>query len=185
MGKKKSRAKAVESAPFGRRIAAFLIDWYVGALATALPVATVALCLGREVTDQNILGYEAPWGAVAGLLGVTCGLVYYAVVPMLLDGRTLGKALMHLRIRSRGGGRADAGQLVLRQAVGLVLVEQAAVGTSFVVQQLVSMAAGPVATTGVMWAGMALTLASFVCVGVRRDHRALHDLLSDTRVVLG
>lgn len=184
MGKKKGKkARAPQPASFGKRIAAFLVDWYVGALMTALPVVAVALGTGREMTDQNIVGYDALWGVLAGALGVAAGVIYYVLVPMVFDGRTLGKRLFGLRVASGDGSPATPLQMVLRQFVGLMLVEQSAVGTSFVIQQLISIGFGGYAATVVMWTGMGLTLASFACVGIRRDRRAIHALISDTRVV--
>lgn len=179
----RTASRSVRAASFGRRIGAFLVDWYVGSLATALPVACVAMSLGYEMTAQDILAYPAPWGLVAGTAGIAAGIAYYALVPMLAHGQTLGKRLFGLRIAARNGERASAGRLALRQAVGLVLVEQAAVGTGTVVQQVIALLAGAPVAAGVMWAGFALTLASFVLCGVRPDRRALHDLIAGTCVV--
>lgn len=171
------------AAPFGRRIVAFLINWYVGSLVTAVPVAAVAVSLGYQATDQNVLDYPAPWGLIAAVTGIVAGVVYYGVVPMLTKGQTLGKRLLGLRIVGRDGERATACQLVLRQVLGLILLEQAAVGTSTVVQQVIALLAGATAATVVMWVGYALTLASFAVCGAAPSHRALHDLISGTRVV--
>lgn len=178
----RSSSGSAGAAPFGRRIIAFLIDWYVGSLATALPVACVAMSLGLEMTEQNVLSYPEPMGLAAALLGIAAGVAYYALVPMVFRGQTLGKRLLGLRIIDRDGAPAAPVQLILRQFVGLILIEQAAVGTGAVVQQLVALVAGGDVATIVMWAGFALTLVSLVVCGVRPDRRALHDLIAGTRV---
>lgn len=180
----RNASRTVRAASFGRRIGAFLVDWYVGSLATAVPVAVVAMRLGLEMTDQNIVGYPPPYGLFAGLAGIAAGAVYYALVPMVLRGQTLGKRIFGLRIAGQHGGAVTPAQLLLRQVIGLILIEQAAVGTGTVVQQVVTLLAGGDVATAVMWMGFALTLASFVLCGVRADRRALHDLIAGTEVVM-
>ena len=162
---------------------AFLVDWYVGALMTALPIALVAMGLGREMTDQNIALYEGHWGLVAGLLGLLCGVAYYALVPMLLHGQTLGKRLCRVRIVAEDGSEATAVQLLGRQVLGLMLVEGAAVGTSTVIWQVVHILTGVNLLVHAMAVGTVVTLASGVVLGLSSRHRALHDLMFRTMVV--
>lgn len=184
-GRKAARGSSrdLRAAPLGLRAVAFLIDWYLGSLVTALPVAVIATNLGLEMTDQDITSYAAPFGLIAGLLGIVAGLLYYAVVPMLMGGQTLGKRLLKLRIASKDGGSASPLQLLARQGLGLIVIEQAAVGTGTVVQQMISLTLGSTAANVVSWAGIALTLAGFALAVFHRDHRALHDFLAGTKLV--
>lgn len=176
-------SRGMRAAPLGRRVCAFLIDWYVGSLATALPIAVVAMSLGLEMTDQNVLEYAEPHGLVAGLAGILAGFIYNALVPLVTDGQTLGKRLMKLRIVSADGDSATPLQLVLRQGLGLILLEQDAVGTGTVVQQVLSLTLGSTVSVVSGWVGLALTLVSFALCLVRKDKRALHDLIAGTRLV--
>lgn len=178
----RNASRSLRAASLGRRVVAFLIDWYVGSLATAAPIAAVAIYLGYEMTEQNIVDYPAPWGLIAGVAGVAVGLVYYVLVPMLTQGQTLGKRLLRLRIVSRDDGPATMPQLALRQ-MSIILLEQAAVGTSTVVQQVIALLVSSTVAAAIMWVGYALTLVSFAACGVTRGRRALHDLIAGTRVV--
>lgn len=176
-------SRGMRAAPLGRRVCAFLIDWYVGSLMTALPIAVVAMNLGLEMTDQNIIEYAEPYGLVAGLAGILAGLIYYALVPLVTDGQTLGKRLLKLRIVSADGDPATPPQLVLRQGLGLILLEQDAVGTGTVVQQVLSLTLGSTVSVVSSWIGLVLTLVSFALCLVRKDNRALHDLIAGTKLV--
>lgn len=176
-------SRGMRAAPLGRRVCAFLIDWYVGSLVTALPIAAVAMNLGLEMTDQNIIEYAEPYGLVAGLAGILAGLIYYALVPLVTDGQTLGKRLLKLRIVSADGDPATPLQLVLRQGLGLILLEQDAVGTGTVVQQVLSLTLGSTVSVVSSWVGLVLTLVSFALCLVRKDNRALHDLIAGTKLV--
>lgn len=184
MGKKKRTAAtpAVEPAPLLRRTGAFLIDWYVGALATALPIAVIATQLGREMTDQNIYAYEGQWGLIAGLLGILFGVVYYALVPMLTHGQTLGKRICKVRIVAKDGSDASALALLGRQVLGLMFIEGASVGTSTVVWQVVHILTGVNLLVHAMAVGTVVTLVSIVLVGMSAKHRALHDMIFGTVV---
>lgn len=176
-------SRGMRAAPLGHRVCAFLIDWYVGSLVTALPIAVVAMNLGLEMTDQNIIEYAEPYGLVAGLAGILAGLIYYALVPLVTDGQTLGKRLLKLRIVSADGDPATPLQLVLRQGLGLILLEQDAVGTGTVVQQVLSLTLGSTVSVVSSWIGLVLTLVSFALCLVRKDNRALHDLIAGTKLV--
>lgn len=188
MGKRKKRAAtrpAVEPAPIMRRVGAFLIDWYVGALATALPIALIATQLGREMTDQNIAAYEGQWGLIAGLLGILFGVAYYALVPMLMRGKTLGKRICGLRIVSKDGSDVSSLALLGRQVLGLMFIEGASVGTSTVVWQVVHIVTGVNLLVYAMALGTVVTLVSIAMVGMSAQHRALHDVIFGTVVTEG
>lgn len=184
MGKRSgSSAKVLAPAAFWRRGAAFAFDWYVGALATSLPIAFVASMQGREVTDQLISTFAAPYGLYEGIAGLLAGLVYYAVVPMACAGQTLGKRLLHVRIVAADGSEASPVALAVRQVLGMMLIEGAAVGTSTVIRGLVEIATGAVLPTWAYAVSFAITLASVAIFAFRRDGRSLHDLLAGTMVV--
>ena len=186
MGKRKKRAvparPAVEPAPIMRRVGAFLIDWYVGALATALPIAVIATQLGREMTDQNIAAYEGQWGLIAGLLGILFGVAYYALVPLLMHGQTLGKRICKVRIVSKDGSDASSLALLGRQVLGLMFIEGASVGTSTVIWQVVHIVTGVNLLVYAMAIGTVVTLVSIAMVGLSAHHRALHDVIFGTMV---
>ena len=100
-------------AGLGRRFFAYLVDWYIGALVTAFPVSAVSMKLFETVKNQNLLTFPAPWGLIAGGLGLAAAVLYYAAVPILVwRGQTLGKRWMKIKIADSSGGEASAGQLI-------------------------------------------------------------------------
>lgn len=174
---------AGETATFSRRAAAFVFDWYVGALVTSLPIAYVAASLGRDMSDQAIATFPAPLGLWAGIAGIVAGVLYYVAVPLLLGGQTAGKRLLHVRVVAADGDDAGIGAIVVRQLVGIMLVEGAVVGTSTVLREVVSMLTGASLSFPLLVAGFVITLVSIGICGVRHDRRALHDLIAGTKVV--
>ena len=86
------KKEELRPAGLGRRFAAYLVDWYLGALATALPVSVVSMKLFGTVQNQNIMTFQPPFGLIAGALGLFAALIYYVAVPVLLwRGQTPGK----------------------------------------------------------------------------------------------
>lgn len=184
MGKKGMRsALTPEPASLLRRAGAFLIDWYVGALATALPIVVVAMWLGHDMADQNIVAYEGSWGMVAGLLGILFGIIYYAGVPILMRGQTLGKRILGVRIVAGDGSDASPLSLLGRQVLGLMVIEGASVGTSTVMWQVFHILTGVDVLVNAMAVGTVVTLASIAVAGLSAQHRAIHDMVFGTVVV--
>ena len=170
-------------AGLGRRFFAYLVDWYIGALATAFPVSAVSMKLFETVKNQNLLTFPAPWGLVAGGLGLAAAVLYYAAVPILVwRGQTLGKRWMKIKIADSSGGEASAGQLIIRQLAGIIILEGSLMSASTIWHQLVTILTGVNVVTALMYAGMAVSLVSAVLTLAGR-RRAIHDRISGTVVV--
>ena len=176
------KKKEFQPAGLGRRFAAYLVDWYLGALATALPVSVVSMKLFGTVQNQNLLTFYPPYGLIAGALGLFAAVIYYVAVPVLLwPGQTPGKRWLKIKIVDQDGGDAGAGQLFLRQLVGMIILEGSLVSASTIWHQMFTIATGINVVNVLMYAGMAVSLVSVVLVLAGR-HRAIHDRIGGTAV---
>ena len=81
-GQQERQQEATQTVALSRGFIAYLVDWYVGALATALPVSIVSMRLFQTMTNQNIMSFDPPYQLIAGALGVLCALLYYVVCPL-------------------------------------------------------------------------------------------------------
>ena len=179
----KKMAGNVQDAGMTRRFIAYLIDWYVGALATALPISMVAMKLYGTVKNQQIMEFAAPMGMVAGAMGLLCAVLYYWVVPAAVwKGQTLGKRWLHIKIVGADGGEATPGMLARRQLLGIIVVEGSLVSASTIWHQMATMATGINLVTPLMYAGIAVSLVSAIMV-LFGGHRAIHDYLGGSRVI--
>ena len=167
------KKKEFQPAGLGRRFAAYLVDWYLGALATAL---------FGTVQNQNLLTFYPPYGLIAGALGLFAAVIYYVAVPVLLwPGQTPGKRWLKIKIVDQDGGDAGTGQLILRQLVGMIILEGSLVSASTIWHQMFTIATGINVVNVLMYAGMAVSLVSVVLVLAGR-HRAIHDRIGGTAV---
>ncbi|HIZ78782.1 MAG TPA: RDD family protein [Candidatus Lachnoclostridium stercorigallinarum] len=170
-------------AGLGRRFLAYLADWYLGALATALPVSVVSMKLYGTVQNQNIMSFYPPYGLIAGCLGLFAAVIYYVAVPVLLwRGQTPGKHWLKIKIVNEDGSEAGTGRLILRQLLGIIIVEGSLVSASTIWHQMVSIITGVNVVSILMYAGMAVSLVSSILVLAGR-HRAVHDWIGGTVVV--
>ena len=125
-GKKKSEPVYVP-APWSRRGFAYLLDGYLGSAFSVIPVGLLWNMLTEEVViNTDLTLFDAPYGWLAGFLGLVFGAVYYYVIPMWVwKGQTLGKRLMNLRIVGEDNNPLPAGRLAVRQLAGVMLLEGA------------------------------------------------------------
>lgn len=168
-----------------RRFFAYLVDWYFGALCSCLPVFVASSFLIGDMTNQNLLELPAPWGVVAGIAGVILACCYYVLFPLLVwEGQTPGKRLCRIKIVDRATGeKAELLALLLRQILGIVVLEGTIAGASAMWHQVVTTITRVNVVTPLMYVGFALTLASSVMILVRKDRRCIHDFLGSTIVV--
>ena len=128
------------------RAAAYAIDAFAVASLYALGAAVVEYLL--SVLGWNVDLADRPWLTAAGL--VTWYFLYFTY-PLSVSGRTVGMAVLGVRVVRADGSDLSLGRAALRVTVYPL---------SFLVFGI----------------GLLLIL-------LRRDRRALHDLLADTAVV--
>lgn len=182
--KKRQKAAAkVEQAGLSRRLIAYLIDWYLGGLATAFPIAVFSMRQFDTVQNQNLLQFAAPYGIIAGALALLCAVLYYAVIPTCVwNGQTVGKRILKIRIVDQDGAPAALPAIFFRQLVGILIVEGGLITASAVLHQILTLLTGVQLVQPLMYIGLVVSVVSAVLVLVD-GHRAIHDRLSGTQVV--
>ena len=88
-----------KNAPLTRRVLSYFIDWYLGALCAAFPIAVVSQKLYGTMLKQNLLKIQQPYGFIAGIIGVIFALFYYIYIPFFVyKGQTVGKRICNVKI---------------------------------------------------------------------------------------
>lgn len=170
-------------AGLSRRFIAYLIDWYLGGLVTAFPIAIFSMREFQTVQNQNILQFSAPYGILAGVLALLCAVLYYVIVPAFIwNGQTVAKRMLKIRIVDCTGVPARAGRIILRQLVGMLIIEGGLVTASTILHQMLTLVTGLELVRPLMYVGLVLSAVSAALVLIR-GHRAIHDRLAGTQVV--
>lgn len=167
-----------------KRFVSYLIDWYLGALMSALPLAVVSQKLYGTMAHQNIIYFDEATGMVLGFTSIALALVYYIAIPAFLwSGQTLGKKICHLEIVDQNGTKATKRQLLIRQLVGIILIEGSLYSVSTIIHQLLSIITGFNFITPAMYFGIAISLLSALLLLFGKDQKAIHDHWGRTKVI--
>lgn len=176
---------------FPKRFLSYVVDWGLGGIFTGLPaVLLYGSVSGRSDMFSNLyifeaLGYGRGWAYLAGFCALLFALGYYVYVPWkLFPGQTLGKRICGYRICRIDGKALDLKTLLLRQVVGLFLLESIALVISGYLRQMVTLTL--LYYVDSIWSGIGTIccVLSAMLVGGTPSHRALHDYLAKTRVEL-
>lgn len=167
-----------------RRLAAYVVDWYLATMVCGAPLLLVnSMRTGVAALDTSLPPGSAGWlwGTVAILLGVA----YYWLIPLVWNGQTPGKRLLRLKIvRADNGQSVSVGRLLLRQVIGLLLLEGAVAFPSQLLRELLARAAGAGVADAVRIGMVAITIVSVLMGVYTPGRRMLHDRISGTREVL-
>lgn len=176
-------ARAGVPASVARRFFAYLIDWYVGALCSAVPISIVSAQITGDITNQYLVDFPVPWGYIAGAGALLFAAFYYIAVPLVIwPGQTPGKRLCGIQITLADGSPVDLPHLALRQIVGITVIEGVIANASGIWHQMLTIATGINFVHPLMYVGFAITLVSCAMILIRKDHRCLHDFIGGTKV---
>lgn len=169
----------------GKRFLCYLIDWYVGALCSAIPISIVSQKLYKTMLNQSILDFPSPIGLYAGIVSVCFGLFYFLIVPTYINkGQTFGKKICHLKVVQKNGKEVTIKNMFLRQVVGIILIEGCLVTSSAMFHQILTLIFHINFVKPLMYVGIGISLISVALVVFGPEHRAIHDYVGNTKVTL-
>lgn len=171
---------------FLRRSVAYIIDWYIGVVLASLPLIIIYMINNDNVTiiPQNIEIFKYPLNIIVGLLSFMVAVFYYVLVPMYIyEGQTLGKKIASLKIMSNDNLKASRRQVFIRQFVVILLLEGSLFTSSNMLHQVLNVFSGVKITTIYSRIGLFITAISIILVILLKSRRAIHDVISGTRVI--
>jgi uncharacterized RDD family membrane protein YckC len=171
--------------PIWKRFIAYMVDWYLGSIFTSLPMVLIYMkATNTQDLNTNLFQYPKQYALLAGALGLLFGLFYYLIVPLFIwKGQTLGKRWCHFKITKINSENVSIKELFLRQIIGIFLVEGALIFPSNLFHQILSLISNVNLITPLNNVGIAISIVSGLCVLIRKDHKAIHDLIGSTKVI--
>lgn len=182
---KTSEVKVLSDVPSWKRFVAYMLDWYLGSIFTSLPMVMIYMKVtNTENLNVNLFQYPKQYAMLAGGLGLLFALFYYMIVPLCIwKGQTLGKRWCHFKIAKRNGDDVCLKELFLRQIIGIFLIEGALIFPSDLFHQILSLVSNINFITPLTYIGIVVSVLSAIFVIFRKDHKAIHDLISNTKVM--
>lgn len=172
-----------------KRFVAFAVDWFLGYLCIAAPVAILWLYHTKDaenlVTNVAILGAKlgGTTAYLATVIAIVIAIIYFVVYPLRNNGQTVGKKFMGLKIVKVNDDEVDGKTLLIRQVVGVFLLEGYFCMISEMVRQLLVL--NDFGTAYLIFSFLAIfssAISAFLCMKFE-SHRALHDYLAKTKVI--
>lgn len=176
----------------GKRFFAYVIDWFLGSLFTMLPMCLMWLMLTNDmdrmagVNVMYIAGQVSYSSAyLAGLISTLFALFYYVYVPWkIYPGQTVGKRSMGFKIVKTNDDEVTLKTLLLRQVIGIILIEGSLYTVSGILHSILSLATNINFITILMYVGLVISIMSGFVILKIESRRMLHDYIADTKVIL-
>ena len=167
-----------------RRFIAYLVDWYVGALVVSFPIGLFSQKLFGTANNLNLLKFQEPYGVIAGILSMICGLFYFVVVPTWIwKGQTLGKHILHLKIVGNNNDDINLKTMLIREVLVIMLFEERMYNISTILQQLFTLLTHIQVVRAVVTVFWVITIVSALLVVLSKNAQSLHDRIAHTIVV--
>ena len=131
------------------------------------------------------LGFPTYWSYLAGVLCIVVAFIYYIYIPYKkYPGQTLGKRWLKIKIVNNDDySDVSLKTLIIRQGIGLFLLEGSAIVVTNYLRQMLTLATGFYFDYYLKLIGMVITMISGVFVLSTASQRSIHDYLAKTRVV--
>lgn len=110
--------------------------------------------------------------------------VYYIYIPFFVyKGQTVGKRICKVKIIQNNNQEVSLKSLVLRQGLGMIVIEGIFVSASALWHQLVSLCIHVNIVSMMMYVGFVVGGISTLMIIFTKEHRAIHDYIGNTKVV--
>lgn len=107
-----------------KRLGAYGIDWYIGSLLINIPIYLYNYKLEGSVADLSVERIPYPLNLSLLFISLLIAILYYVIVPIaVFPGQTLGKKITRLVVVDESGTYGGLRTLLLRQFLGIFLVE--------------------------------------------------------------
>lgn len=183
--KTKKNETIIKEASLPKRFLSYIIDWYIGALAAAFPISIIAEKIYGTMLRQDIIYFEEPFGLIGGILAIFFASLYYVYIPSTKSykGQTLGKRICKIKIVKEDNSDVDLKTMLIRQLLGIIVIEGSMYTVSSIWHQLVLITTGIEIITPLKYIGIALVGISSLLILFHSDHKAIHDYLAKTKVI--
>lgn len=170
-----------------RRFIAYLIDWFFGMMFAAFPVVMlVGIASGTTEILDDLLLIPYPLNYIGGALALIFSFVYYVVFPWKIwKGQTIGKRMMGMEIVRTSGKQVDLRTLIVRQVLGVFLIEGILITASSYLWEMLALMTGEIRVMQYLYyIGLGLTIVSTLLVIFTKNNQAIHDHMGKTMVIM-
>ncbi|EOS59303.1 hypothetical protein C815_02281 [Firmicutes bacterium M10-2] len=175
----------------GKRVCAYIIDWFVGALVISFPLCIAWMFKTQDIEHmqevnlfrlQNIQGTN--FAIMIGIIAFAACVWYYIWLPYkVTPGQTFGKKVMGLKMVKSDGSQLLLKDLIIRQGIGIILLEGVLCNGSSLLHDMITLVTHLNFTGILFYISLTITCISVLMSMLAPSRRMLHDYLGNTKVM--
>ena len=171
----------MKKAPINKRLFAYVIDWYLGWIFAVIPIAIASNIFGINQMSFDLTSFKKPEVYIVGAISLLYCVIYFYVIPLLNQGKTVGKKIMRLRIVKDNGEKLESSKLAMRQILGVMILENSLIISGKNINELISVSIN----SDVARVLSSVTFVIFVisCFLILKTGKAIHDLFAHSIVI--
>lgn len=183
MSKYEIKKKYEKSAGNFKRFFAYAIDWYITSLLVMAPVALLySMQTGEKTMTIDIGLLKMPYSIIAFFIGLVLCLFYLIISPAK-TGQTVGKRFLSIKIVKMDGQDVDLKTMIIREGIGVLLIEGVMFTISNYFHQLLLMGFGWPYSNYIAYVFLAILIVSIVLAIIKPEKRMIHDYIAGTKVI--
>lgn len=173
----------------GKRLIAFLIDWYVSTFLAEIPVLFFQSLNAKDLVLQNTLeGLSMNQAIISVILALLIYIYYFCLFPLSIHkkfehGQTLGRKLMKINVVKNNDEQANLVNLLLRDFVGVFMLQGMLTSVNVYIMSLIQMFFTVSIIPYFYSVYYVCMFASIILLFVTKNNRNLQDLISYTKVI--
>lgn len=165
-----------------KRLLSYLIDWYIYSFILISFNTLYSNIMGIEVTYfMTLEKYDLKTALIVFIFMLSIHFIYFVIISKLFNGQSIGKRLTKLRIVSKDGKNVKIWQLIIREFLGIILLECYISPIGSYLRVLLAMNINEIKYVTTAW--YFITGFSILLVYVSKNKRMIHDVISMTKVV--
>lgn len=167
------------------RVAAYLVDWYIASMFAGIPITLIATSINHDTTiTQDLSTLPLGWACLAGVLAIVFYLGYYFVLELkVYKGQTFGKRLFKLKVIKDDGSDVDFKTILLREGLGLMIVEGYLANSSSYLRQIIQLFTDfNIMDLSVYLFGI-ISAVSILVGLVSPSRKMIHDYIAHTHII--
>jgi uncharacterized RDD family membrane protein YckC len=177
----------MQSAGHVRRFIAYLIDWYLSALIFSMAISLFASIHNGVLTVEGTISNLPFFLACLALVVGTILVIGYFVLPQKLSnkfqGQTIGKHLLKIKVVGKDGQAVSSGTLIIRTLLGILIIEQTFYNPSYALRSVLGMILSIDIITYAYYFFLCISFISILYMLFNKEHKMIHDFISNTKVV--
>ena len=167
------------------RVGAYLIDWYIASMFAGIPITLIASTVNHsKLVTMELAKIQAPWGLIAGILAIVFYLGYYVILELkVYKGQTFGKRLMKLKVVQDDGSDVTFKTIMMREGLGVMLVEGYIAQSSSYVRQIIQMFIDVNIMDYLVYGFGIISIVSILLGMTSYSRKMIHDRIAKTKLI--